>query len=109
MELEEKLHTLSKQLDDCEKNLKYKTEHLEIKCSHLKESIISTTEEKIAKLKEAERKALEEVDKLKSEILFSSNSLQKQVLDMKSNIIEKYKNADNSQKVCVFVHLLLKD
>lgn len=98
-ELEEKLQSLMKQLDECEEKLNYKIESLEVRCNHLKEIVSYTTEEKIAKLKEAERRALEDVDKLKTERLLSSNVLQKQITDMKSSIGDKYKNADSSQKV----------
>lgn len=78
---------------------------MEVRCSHLKEIIAYTTEEKIAKLKEAEKKAVEEVDKLKNERLFTSSILQKQIGDMKNSINEKYKNADNSQKVRATISL----
>lgn len=100
-ELEEKLQALLKQLDECEERLNYKSEHLEIRCNHLKDTIAYTTEEKITKLKEAERKALEEVDKLKNDKQMSSQILQKHISDLKNNINEKFKNADSSQKVSV--------
>lgn len=102
-ELEEKLQNLLKQLDECQEKLNHKIENLEIRCNHLKEVISYTTEEKIAKIREAEKKALIEVDKLKNEGFFNSNTLKTQILNMKNTMCEKYKKADNSQKVCNLV------
>lgn len=102
-ELEAKLPTLLKQLDECAERLYYKLEHIDIRCSHLKDTITCRTEEKIAKLKEAEKRALEEVDKFKREQLLSSKVLQKRIDAMKGNISEKFRNADSSQKVSVLL------
>lgn len=99
LELEEKLQSLQKQLEECEERLSYKVEHLDVRCDHLKEIITYRTEEKIAKLKEAEKKALQEVERLKANRLIGSRVLKKQIAEMKSGMSEKYKGVDGSQKV----------
>lgn len=101
LQLEGKLSTLTKQLEESKNRLELKLENFEDRCERLEETIKNTAKEKIEHIKELERKAVKEVEQMKKDRKRHAKELKKKIDEIKGDI-ERYSDLDESQKVSLF-------
>lgn len=99
LELEGKLSTLLRQLDESENRLGHKLEYKEGRCDQLKENIKTTADHQIDIIQELERGALEKVENLRNDHKSAAEELKKRIADLKENISQTYPTTPESHKV----------
>lgn len=99
VELEGKLSTLLRQLEDSESRLGHKLEYKEGRCDQLKENIKTTAIHQIDIIQELEKGALEKVENLRNDHKSAAQEMKKRIKDLKDNITQKYPKTPESHKV----------
>ncbi|GJQ76752.1 hypothetical protein Trydic_g15595 [Trypoxylus dichotomus] len=105
-ELEDKLTTLSTQLEDSLLRLNHKVDEANGRCDQLNEVIKQTADERIRDIKRIEECLLKEVLQFKSQEETSSKKLRSKISELQSTIDNtKFQHIDENQKVSLFMTL----
>lgn len=97
-DLEAKLTPLAQQLQNSQARIQYKQNDLKTICSKLEETVRVATEAKIAKLRQRETEALEEVARYRDKMADSSKELEERVEGLVEDIVKSAEEGAKAQK-----------